>query len=757
MKRLRTLRVDFYGLLLLYVGVMALLEVFVRHIPERLEPVFYLVPEGVAWQVLFTLGLLLVYLSAQISRRKRNAWYATVALLTALLVFSLSHRFLPVQILSYLGVLVFFLLHRREFAVRSDSDSFRRGVRLALLQVAVAIGLTGLIFAVLDQREFGRHLTTIQTLHFTYDALLGNPLPQQVGVTHYDRTLIDLLRLTGVASAIMLLWSLFRPLRIGGSSTAGLRAQAAAILTAYGNDPEDFFKLYPEDKHYFFYGESFVAYTVKHGVALVLDGSCGRQADTVRLRKAFAEHCRTNSWYIALVHSSKAEAKAWAAYGMETMQIGSEAIIDSSEFTATTLRNKHFRYVFNRARKDELGVEWWQPPLTTTQLHRLRYISDAWVHSGRQEYGFLMAPFHHEYLQRCTVAVLKAGDKPVAYANLIPSYGVNKTASIDHMRSLPETSSVAMHYLLAQCINRTHTDGFSHFNLGFVPLAKLTTESLKLTNRLLAIGRRLGSRFYSSAGLEQFKGKFEPDWSPRYLAYQGGLRQLPLVANALRQAISYRPPRRRKPYVVLPVTLITIAGLCYASFPFAWFLNRPYAFSGLTSALGGEGQPYAWFFNISDIVSGVLTIAVLCWLHRFWRPHSKTLRLTLNVAIFSALCTSLAALIPIPHEYKVLDGHITFSLLHNPMIVLHGLASFCNSFAFVVAAVLWAIHWRRTDGHLWRQLFVGFMLLLSTVGFVVGQIVPGLAGTIQRAFITLYAVWFVLLTVDVLTVNQKQK
>jgi hypothetical protein len=49
------------------------------------------------------------------------------------------------------------------------------------------------------------------------------------------------------------------------------------------------------------------------------------------------------------------------------------------------------------------------------------------------------------------------------------------------------------------------------------------------------------------------------------------------------------------------------------------------------------------------------------------------------------------------------------------------------------------------------------MLLLSTVGFVVGQIVPGLAGTIQRAFITLYAVWFVLLTVDVLTVNQKQK
>ncbi len=109
-----------------------------------------------------------------------------------------------------------------------------------------------------------------------------------------------------------------------------------------------------------------------------------------------------------------------------------------------------------------------------------------------------------------------------------------------------------------------------------------------------------------------------------------------------------------------------------------------------------------------------------------------------------------------PHQYEQLDGQLKWSLLRDPVIVVHGLASLLNSAAFVVATVLWAIHWRRTDGHLWRRIYVGFIICISTVGFVVGQIVPGLAGAIQRSFITLYAVWFILLVIDILTAQRNQ-
>lgn len=757
MKALRLPRFDPYGLIIFAAGVLVLIGSLVRHLPERLEAILYFVPEGTARRVLFVLGLLLLYMSEQVAWRKKNAWRLTVALLIGLIIFSLARRFEPVQILTYCAVLALFLSARRKFVVENDLTSFRRSLVTATLQLIGAFTVIGIIFVLLDQREFGRHLTTLQTLRVTADALFGNPLPYSLDPTRYDRVLIDLLRLTVITSFVLLLINLFRPLRFRAHTSRLARMHAQTILEAHGQDSEDFFKLYPEDKHYFFYGESFVPYTVKNGVALVLDGASGKSVDLHHVRPAFAEYCRINGWRIAVIHCSGNEASAWEPWGIETLQIGSEAILETEAFLEKTIRNKHFRYVTNRARKDDLSVTWWQPPLSDPQIASLKNISDGWIASGRQEYSFVMAPFTAAYLRTCQVAVLTSGKTPIAYVNVLPTYGPPDTASIDHMRSVPDTSSVAMHYLFAEIIRHVHTQGFTRFNLGFVPLAKLETDSLKLTNRLLTVLRRVGSRFYSSAGLEQFKGKFEPQWSPRFLAYQGGIRQLPLTANAIRQAIAYKDTAYTagRSHIV-PIVLIALAGLCYASFPFAWFLNRPYAFHGLTSALGGEGQPYAWLFNISDIVSGALTIAILSWLRFRRRPHqSSLLRLTLDLALVSSLCTAFAALVPMPHQFASLDGQLKLSLLRDPVIVLHGLISFINSAAFVAAAVLWAIYWRRRDGHLWRRLFTALVIFLSTVGFVIGQVIPGLADTIQRSFITMYAVWFVLFVVDILTVHQR--
>lgn len=543
MRLIRISRPDPYGLLVLCVGLLALLEVFLRHVPERFEALFYLLPEGTTKRILFVIGLLMVYLSEQIARRKRNAWYVVVVLLSALVAFSLAHHFEIFQILSYIVVLILFIKERRQFVVRSDADSFRRGLKIAFFQLLGALLVVGAIFAILDHRQFGSHLSTSQTLRATTNALLSQPLPSHIRMTRYDRILIDTLRITGIVSATLFLVSLFRPLRLRGHSSSSLHAKASEILSRYGNSSEDFFKLFPEDKHYFFYGDSFVAYTVKGGAALVIDGASGRPEDIEYLRPAFVDYCRLNDWYISLVHCDGAEAEAWKPHGFDKLQIGSEAVINSAEFMEKTIRNKHFRYIFNKARKDDLTVEWWQPPLSDEQIQILHDISDAWIESDRQEYSFVMAPFTPGYLRGSHVACLSVAGEPVAYINIIPSYGTNKTASIDHMRSRPQISSVAMHFLLAKGVEETHRAGFTNFNLGFVPLAKLELDSAKSATLLMTVLRRLGGRYYSSSGLEQFKGKFEPDWSPRYLAYQGGIRQLPLSINALRLAVTYKPPK----------------------------------------------------------------------------------------------------------------------------------------------------------------------------------------------------------------------
>jgi phosphatidylglycerol lysyltransferase len=747
---------DPYGLLIFLVGLLVLAEAFLRHVPEHLETIIPFIPESTGRRALFVIGILLLYLSEQISRRKKNAWRIVVVMLVSLIVLTLARKFMLPQLLSYCAVLSLFILERKSFVVRSDADSLRHGLYIAALQILGSMVVVGLIFIVLDQREFGRHISTTQTFRLTTDALFGKPLPHYVGPTRYDAAMIDMLRLTGIVNALLVVGDLFRPLHMRSSSSHANRARAQASLALYGTSSEDFFKLYPPDKHYFFYQESFVAYAVRGSTALVLDGACLAPDNAEPLRSAFLGHCHRNGWQIAVVHSDEPETMAWAQLGLDYLQIGSEAIIDSQEFVDDTVHSKHFRYVHNRAAKDALRVEWWQPPLSTAQIASLEHISDAWLQNGRQEYTFIMGPFSHEYLRDCQVAVLfDKNQSAVAYVNLLPTYGQTKTASIDHMRSLPDTSSVAMHFLLQNCIEKTLADGKTHFNLGFVPLAKLETELPKLTNRLMAVLRRVGSRIYSSYGLEQFKGKFEPYWSPRYLAYQGGVRQLPATVTAMRQIITYQDTKRRR--WSWPIVLLAIASFLYASFPLASFMNPRYAWHGLTSALGGNGQPYAWFFNGADIVSGLLAIAVLLWLFKTKRPRDGYIRTALNFALVSVTGAIVAAIIPLPEGNTALDGHLSLQLLHHPTIIAHGIASFMNSFAFVVAAVLWVAYWCNKKLFGWRIMLATAIVLSSTVGYVLGQMIPSWSGTIQRVFVVLYGIWFVVFAYDLLGLHRRHR
>ena len=196
-------RPDPYGLLIFMVGVLVLCEAFVRHMPAHLTALVPFVPEGTAKRALFLIGLLLVYLSDQVARRKKNAWRLTVVLLVGLIVFTLARHFTLMQLGCYVAVLLLFVVEPKSFVVQSDPDRFRRGLFLAVAQLAGAILLMAAMFFIIDQREFGRHLTTGQTIHFTFNALIGQPLPHYVHATRYDRSLIDLLRLTGIISVLV--------------------------------------------------------------------------------------------------------------------------------------------------------------------------------------------------------------------------------------------------------------------------------------------------------------------------------------------------------------------------------------------------------------------------------------------------------------------------------------------------------------------------------------------------------------------------
>jgi len=362
-----------------------------------------------------------------------------------------------------------------------------------------------------------------------------------------------------------------------------------------------------------------------------------------------------------------------------------------------------------------------------------------------------MGYFDEAYLRQCRVAVLRKQGMPVAYTNMIPSFTPG-WASVDHIRLLPAVSPVAMHFLLMNTIEQAAEEGATSFNLGLAPLSKLEQQVDKnLNERLLSVIKRFGGRYYSFAGLEQFKSKFLPNWSPRYIVYQpGGI--LVRVAAALAKVTVYNSPQSKPDYWRwYLLALAILAGACYASFPLAAWLNPAYAWHGLVSVLGRDGQPYASLFNGLDILSSCLVL-LICLV--ITRRYTLTVRQHWLVGLLAASSVGalVAALVSLPPTFD--ETSFNWQTMLQALdwrVVAHGAASFLNSAAFVMAVVVWA--WPGAYGRKswWRWLLAAVIVCLATIGAVIGEVWPAVSPYIQRLFIASFAFWLVVAVIDIVS------
>lgn len=531
---------DLNSLLLRLAGIVALLSIPFKHLPHGVNDLYPIYNAQASRYSSLLIGITLLYAASQLARKKVSAYYIAVIGISLLIAVELLHFRDPIQLLLYSAVLVSILKDRRQYVVRSDPDSIRRASKTAALILVVVIAFAGLIMSRTDTRTFGTDLSVVQTVDTIGRSLISLPLPATIHLDRGGRRVVDLLHVAGIGASLLIGVSLFQPLKLRRPAPRSALREAERLIEGYSNSSEDHLKLWPEDKHYYFYQDSFVAYKVTNGIALVLDGVTGKPADAGRLRRAFLDFAHGNGWSVAIIHADHAEAEKWERYELDSVFIGSEAAVDTTEFMAKTTNDKHFRYVRNKAEKDGLSFALWPAPLTSTQVEQLRQVSDSWLAAGKREYSFIMGYFDTSYISHTTTGVLFQNDQVVAYANLLPSH-VAGVDSIDHMRSVPGLSQVAMHFLLMQLIAERATSGSQEFNLGLAPLSKLEDQALEnLSERLLPLIKLLGSRYYSFSGLEQFKGKFRPDWEARYITYDGGVTRLPLVVTALNSATSYK-------------------------------------------------------------------------------------------------------------------------------------------------------------------------------------------------------------------------
>jgi len=161
----------------------------------------------------------------------------------------------------------------------------------------------------------------------------------------------------------------------------------------------------------------------------------------------------------------------------------------------------------------------------------LREISDEWLAARHQrERQFSIGFFDERYLQRFPCAVVEQRDRIVAFANLLrdPSH---EELSVDLMRYRSDAPNV-MDFLFVSLFFYARENAYKVLNLGMAPLASVgELHGAHARERLANLLFQHGEYWYNFQGLRFYKQKFDPQWVPRYMAYQNAWEWPAAITN----------------------------------------------------------------------------------------------------------------------------------------------------------------------------------------------------------------------------------
>jgi phosphatidylglycerol lysyltransferase len=242
--------------------------------------------------------------------------------------------------------------------------------------------------------------------------------------------------------------------------------------------------------------------------------------------------------------------------GYDFFKLGEEAQVPLDRVTLDGHAGKMYRQILRRAGHDGarfrvLGID-----EIGAHLPELGAISDDWLQTKHVvERQFSIGSFDPAYLSRFRCAVVEEAGPPariLAFANLLEGPG-HRELSVDLMRHRSDSPGV-MDFLFVSLFLEGKAAGYQRFNLGMAPLSSVgEMPKAHAHERLARLLFQRGEHWYNFQGLRRYKEKFDPEWVPRYMAYQtawewpvaiayvsalvaGGWGRILLPARAIRRA-----------------------------------------------------------------------------------------------------------------------------------------------------------------------------------------------------------------------------
>lgn len=288
------------------------------------------------------------------------------------------------------------------------------------------------------------------------------------------------------------------------------------------------------DKTFFFNEAStaFLMYRTEGRSWIVMGDPIGEPEAWRELLWRFLEVCDEHAGWPVFYEVSASNLPLYLDLGLTVLKLGEEARVHLASFSLEGSARKELRYINRRMEKLDIGFEIIPPTGVPSLLPEMQAVSDVWLQGkNTSEKGFSLGFFQEAYLKYFPIGTVRKDGKLVAFANLWLGAD-HRELSVDLMRHTDDAPPGIMDYLFIQLMLWGKQEGYQWFNLGMAPLSGLENRPFTpLWNKLGAFLYGHGEYFYNFQGIRQYKDKFLPEWSPRYLASPGGLALPQIITN----------------------------------------------------------------------------------------------------------------------------------------------------------------------------------------------------------------------------------
>ncbi|MDJ0348454.1 DUF2156 domain-containing protein [Cryobacterium sp. PH29-G1] len=339
-------------------------------------------------------------------------------------------------------------------------------------------------------------------------------------------------------------------------STADAPGRLRTLLSAHGGGSLGFMTTWTGNSLWFTAnGHSAVAYRVVRGIAITTSEPVGPPAEGADAVASFARMCDDHGWVPVFYSVHENWRPAFTAMGWHTTQVGEETLLRPSSWSTTGKKWQDIRSSINRAERAGVRAVWTTyRALPLSMTAQITEISEQWVQEkALPELGFTLGGL--DELRDPAVRLMIAVDSAEhvhAVTSWLPTYRDGEIVgwTLDFMRRRPDSINGVMEFLIAQTAQRMQQSAQIEFlSLSIAPLAPAAgPRQGGIADRLLEYLGRTLEPVYGFRSLLLFKRKFQPEFSPVFMAFPDPIA-LPEIGLALARA--YLPSLSMREVVTL--------------------------------------------------------------------------------------------------------------------------------------------------------------------------------------------------------------